>query len=113
VNVRSDEKRLDSAFSAGSLTFDQVNYGEMTYVLDLSDERICPICGFDLDQRVATGGTIRFSFDDLPMKASRPREGSQGFSKISVSRIARGVRMENAARAQKIALFVIMNKLVS
>jgi hypothetical protein len=48
----------------------------MTYVLDLSDERMCPTCGFDLDQRVATGGTIRFSFGDLPTKANRqPDEG--------------------------------------
>jgi hypothetical protein len=76
--VRSDEKRLDSPFGAGKLIFDQANGGEMTYVLDLSDKRICPVCCFDLDQRIATGGMMSFSFGDPPMKASRPRKGSQG-----------------------------------
>jgi hypothetical protein len=76
-DVRSDEKRLDSSFGAGELFFDQANCGEMTYVLDVSDERICPVYCFDLDQRIATGSTMRFDLGNPPMKTGRPREGSQ------------------------------------
>jgi hypothetical protein len=79
----------------------------LTYVLDLSDERICPVCCFDLDQRIATDGTMRFSLSDLRMKASRPREGGQGFFRISVSRAGRGVGMVNPDLVRKIAPFMI------
>jgi hypothetical protein len=51
----------------------------MTYVLDLSDERICPVWRFDLDQYITTRGTMRPSFSDPPLKTGCPRECSQGF----------------------------------
>jgi hypothetical protein len=75
---RRSDNWLNSSFCAGELFFNQANSGEVTHILYLGHERICPLCCLDLNMCIPTGNSVRVGFRSAPVKAGNSRESSQG-----------------------------------